>query len=145
MMETAARDAMAPDQIEAIADKGYYKSDEILACEQTGITIVVPKPQTSNAGAPGDSSTKLICLRRKGQRLHLPGRQGTDLSVHWPARRQSDRRLNGRGFAKQLRLRTPFQLSYWILCVNSHGYLCNKALQTQNTWFNSSDEGFKPN
>jgi len=53
MMAVAARDAMALDRIEAIADKGYYKSEEILACEQAGIAVVVPKPQTSNAGARG--------------------------------------------------------------------------------------------
>ena len=53
MMAMAARDAMAPDRIEAIADKGYYKSEEILACEQAGVAVVVPKPQTSNASARG--------------------------------------------------------------------------------------------
>ena len=53
MMAVAARDAMATDRIEAIADKGYYKSEEILACEEAGIAVVVPKPQTSNAGARG--------------------------------------------------------------------------------------------
>ncbi|NOD64913.1 MULTISPECIES: IS1182 family transposase [Ruegeria] len=53
MMAAAARDAMALDRIEAIADKGYYKSEEILACEEAGISVVVPKPQTSNAGARG--------------------------------------------------------------------------------------------
>ena len=53
MMAVAARDAMAADRIEAIADKGYYKSEEILACEEAGIAVVVPKPQTSNASARG--------------------------------------------------------------------------------------------
>ncbi len=53
MMAVAARDAMAPDQIEVIADKGYYKGEEILACEKVGIAAVVPKPQTSNASARG--------------------------------------------------------------------------------------------
>ncbi len=32
----------------AVADRGYYKSDEILACEQVGITPVLPRPQTSD-------------------------------------------------------------------------------------------------
>ncbi len=53
MMAVAARDAMSSDWIEAVADKGYYKSEEILTCEQAGIAVVVPKPQTSNAGARG--------------------------------------------------------------------------------------------
>lgn len=53
MMAIAARDAMGNEQLEAVADKGYFKSEEILACEEAGISVVVPKPQTSNARARG--------------------------------------------------------------------------------------------
>lgn len=53
MMAHKARDAMAGDTIEAIADKGYYKGEEIVACEQAGIAVTVSKPQTSNAAAVG--------------------------------------------------------------------------------------------
>jgi len=53
MMAVAARDAMETHEIEAIADKGYYKSEEILACEVQGITPTVAKPLTSGAAARG--------------------------------------------------------------------------------------------
>lgn len=53
MMARKARDAMAGDVIEAIADKGYYKGEEIVACEQAGIAVTVSKPHTSNAAAVG--------------------------------------------------------------------------------------------
>jgi hypothetical protein len=53
MMAVAARNAMETDEIEAIADKGYYKSEEILACEVEGIAATVAKPLTSGAGARG--------------------------------------------------------------------------------------------
>jgi transposase len=53
MMATAAKDAMGADEIEAIADKGYFKSEEILACETAGITATVAKPVTSGASAKG--------------------------------------------------------------------------------------------
>jgi hypothetical protein len=53
MMAHKARDAMAADTIEAIADKGYYKGEEIVACEQAGIAVTVSKPHTSNAAAVG--------------------------------------------------------------------------------------------
>jgi hypothetical protein len=53
MMAHKARDAMAGDKIEAIADKGYYKGEEIVACEQAGIAVTVSKPHTSNAAAAG--------------------------------------------------------------------------------------------
>jgi transposase len=53
MMAVAARNAMEADEIEAIADKVYYKSEEILACEVQGITPIVAKPLTSGAAARG--------------------------------------------------------------------------------------------
>jgi len=37
----------------AIADKGYYKGEEIVASEEAGVSVVVPKPMTSNAAARG--------------------------------------------------------------------------------------------
>ena len=52
-MARAAKDVMASDKIEAIADKGYYSGEEIVAAERAGITVTVPKPNTSNAGASG--------------------------------------------------------------------------------------------
>jgi hypothetical protein len=37
----------------AIADRGYFKSEEILACHEAGISVIVPKPVTSSATAHG--------------------------------------------------------------------------------------------
>jgi hypothetical protein len=37
MMARASRNVMSSDDIEAIADKGYYKGEEIVACEEAGI------------------------------------------------------------------------------------------------------------
>src|SRR5262249_38699246 len=34
-------------------DRGYFNSEEILACEEAGITVTLPKPMTSNAKAEG--------------------------------------------------------------------------------------------
>ncbi len=52
-MACAAREAMGGDQLEAIADKGYYSGEEIVACEDEGIAVTVSKPHTSNAAARG--------------------------------------------------------------------------------------------
>ncbi len=52
-MAERAREAMASKQLTAVADRGYYKGEEILACEEAGITIVLPKPQTSGNQAKG--------------------------------------------------------------------------------------------
>lgn len=53
MMAHAAKDVMSSDEIEAIADKGYYSGEEIVAAEKAGIAVTVSKPNTSNAGAAG--------------------------------------------------------------------------------------------
>ena len=53
MMAHAAKEVMASDAIEAIADKGYYSGEEIVAAEQAGVAVTVSKPNTSNAGAVG--------------------------------------------------------------------------------------------
>ena len=53
MMAHKAQEVMASDTIEAIADKGYYKGEEIVACELGGIAVTVSKPHTSNAAAVG--------------------------------------------------------------------------------------------
>jgi transposase len=37
--------------IKALADRGYFKSEEIVACEEAGIEVYVPRPLTSNARA----------------------------------------------------------------------------------------------
>ncbi len=37
---------MGVRELTAIADRGYFKGEEILACEATGVTPLVPKPLT---------------------------------------------------------------------------------------------------
>ena len=39
--------------LDVIADRGYFSGEEILKCEQAGITVTLPKPMTSNAKAEG--------------------------------------------------------------------------------------------
>ena len=52
-MAKQAREAMGVEGLTAVADRGYYTSDEILACEQAGITPVLPRPQTGNKRLKG--------------------------------------------------------------------------------------------
>lgn len=52
-MAQKARDAMGKETLTALADRGYYTGEEILACEQSGITPYVPKSQTSSNQAKG--------------------------------------------------------------------------------------------
>jgi hypothetical protein len=48
-----AKTALGVENLDAIADRGYFNSEEILACEQAGITVTLPKPMTSNSKAEG--------------------------------------------------------------------------------------------
>jgi hypothetical protein len=52
-MAQQAKEALGAEAIEAAADRGYYDSKEILACEQNGVTAYVPRFSTSNAEAEG--------------------------------------------------------------------------------------------
>ena len=52
-MANAAKDALRTDKLDAIADRGYFKGQEILACKEAGITVTLPKPQTSGAKSKG--------------------------------------------------------------------------------------------
>jgi transposase len=49
----AAKAVLQVDKLEAVADRGYYHGEEILACEQAGIAVTLPKPMTSGAKAEG--------------------------------------------------------------------------------------------
>ena len=52
-MARQARTAMETADITVIADRGYFKSEQILACDEAGITAIVPKLLTSVAKADG--------------------------------------------------------------------------------------------
>lgn len=52
-MAKQANAVIGSDDLEVVADRGYYKGEEILACEQSGITTYLPKPQTSGNQASG--------------------------------------------------------------------------------------------
>ena len=49
----AARENLAVDKIDAVADRGYYKIEDIEDCEAAGITPYVPKPDRSTARHSG--------------------------------------------------------------------------------------------
>ena len=52
-MAMQAKEALDTDALSVVADRGYFKSEEILACEKAGIETYLPKPQTSGNQAKG--------------------------------------------------------------------------------------------
>ena len=49
----AAKAALQVEKLEAVADRGYFDGEEILACDQADITVTLPKPMTSGAKSEG--------------------------------------------------------------------------------------------
>jgi transposase len=48
-----AKAALGIEKLEAVADRGYYSGEEILACHEAGIAVTLPKPMTSGVEAKG--------------------------------------------------------------------------------------------
>lgn len=52
-MAQQASQATGEDSLTVLADRGYFESEQIRECEQSGIDALVPKPLTSNSKAAG--------------------------------------------------------------------------------------------
>jgi Transposase DDE domain/Transposase domain (DUF772) len=52
-MAKQAKAVLKTETLDAVADRGYFNSPEILACHEAGITVTLPKPMTSGAKAEG--------------------------------------------------------------------------------------------
>ena len=52
-MAQQAKSVLEADALDVVADRGYFKGEEILACEEANITVTLPKPMTSGAKAAG--------------------------------------------------------------------------------------------
>jgi transposase len=48
-----AKEVLGAEHLDAVADRGYYNSTEIKACDDAGIAVTLPKPMTSGAKADG--------------------------------------------------------------------------------------------
>jgi transposase len=52
-MAKQAKAALTVDELTVVADRGYYRSEELRDCEEASITTYLPKPQTSGNKAKG--------------------------------------------------------------------------------------------
>jgi len=48
-----AKEVLGVDNLEAVADRGYFSGEEILACDKAAIAVTLPKPMTSGAKSEG--------------------------------------------------------------------------------------------
>jgi hypothetical protein len=52
-MAKQTKAVLETDRLDVVTDRGYYKGEEILACEKAGITVTLPKPLTSGSTVKG--------------------------------------------------------------------------------------------
>jgi hypothetical protein len=52
-MSKKTKAALQTDELDVVADRGYFSSLEILACHEADITVTLPKPVTSGVKAKG--------------------------------------------------------------------------------------------
>ena len=52
-MARQTKDVLGTKTLKVLADRGYFSGEEILKCEQAGMTPLVPKPLTNNSATSG--------------------------------------------------------------------------------------------
>ncbi len=52
-MAKKAKAVLETETLDVVADRGYFSGEEILACDEAGITVTLPKPLTSGLKAKG--------------------------------------------------------------------------------------------
>jgi len=74
-MAKQARAAIGTEALTVVADRGYFKSEEILRCHEAGITPILPKTITSNATAEGRFGKGHFIYDAKTNEYSCPGGQ----------------------------------------------------------------------
>jgi transposase len=74
-MAKQAKTAMGADELNVVADRGYFNSEEILKCQEAGIIPIVPKPITSGAQADGRFGKTDFIYDAEKNEYHCPSGQ----------------------------------------------------------------------
>jgi len=71
-MAQQAKEAIGAETLAVVADRGYFKGEELLACEQSQITTYLPKPQTSGSTKKGLFSKRDFIYHAKDNEYECP-------------------------------------------------------------------------
>ena len=96
-MAKQAKSALGVEELTVVADRGYYRGEEIRDCDKAGITTYIPKPNTSPNRAKGQFDRKAFRYIVEddeyecpaGQRLvrHMTTQQqGKTIHAYWTFR-----------------------------------------------------------
>ena len=81
-MAKAAKDVLRAERLDAVADRGYFNGEEILACEQAGITVTLPKPMTSSAKAEGRFGKQDFVYKPEEDVYRCPAGETLEVLLH---------------------------------------------------------------
>jgi transposase len=95
-MANLARDAIGQKKVAVLADRGYFKSEQIRLCDEAGMTPLVPKPMTSTAGFEGRFDKRDFVYEAKRDEYRCPAGQravwrmttiedGLRMHSYWPS------------------------------------------------------------
>jgi len=82
---SCAKNVLGVAKLEAVADRGYYSGEEILACDKAGIAVTLPKPMTSGLEARGRFGKQDFVYLRDQDAYRCPA--GEKLTYHYTTRR----------------------------------------------------------
>lgn len=93
-MASQAKEALEVDDLEVVADRGYFKGEEILACDQDNITTYLPRPLTSGSIKKGLFNKRDFIYRAEDDEYECPAgdrlilrftreEHGQDTKVYW--------------------------------------------------------------
>jgi transposase len=71
-MAEQAKAAIETDELDVVADRGYFKGEEIRACEKANITTWLPKPQTSGSTKKGLFSKRDFIYKPEDDEYQCP-------------------------------------------------------------------------
>jgi transposase len=74
-MAQKTKDAIGTGQLKVVADRGYFKGEELKACEDQQIETYLPKPQTSGAQAEGRFGKRDFIYHADKDEYHCPAGQ----------------------------------------------------------------------
>ena len=98
-----AREILEVEKIDVVADKGYFRTEDIASCEASRPDAICAAPATRAGGEERLFPQGRVSLRRGARRLCLSRRAGTDADPRRQAARIEESRLRQRESLPRLR------------------------------------------
>ncbi len=71
-MAQQTKEVLETSDLKVLADRGYFSGEEIMKCEQAGVTPLVPKPLTNNSATTGRFDKRDFRYDAKRDRYRCP-------------------------------------------------------------------------